>query len=211
MMVVAILADEEIKAEIIGKGYSDAVEILWADSVQSLRVIEADVYFDLLFDNDGERISRLKFLLPKPLFVNAVIPTGKDLPSGFMRINAWPTMMQRKLVELAAVESDNISSVKNIFDGIGWAFQVVPDIPGMITPRIVSMIVNEAWFSLADNISTREEIDTAMKLGTNYPFGPFEWGDRVGLHRIQGLLKELQKTGVRYSIAPGLEETFAWR
>lgn len=210
-MIVAILADDEIKAEIIDKGYSDAVEVIWADSLQSLRVIEADAYFDLLFDNDSERISRLKFLLPKPLFVNAVVPTGNLLPPGFMRINAWPTMMKRSLVELAAIESDNIGNIKEIFDEIGWAIQVVPDIPGMITPRIISMIINEAWFSLAENISTREEIDTAMKLGTNYPYGPFEWGDRIGLHRVRDLLKELQKTGMRYSIAPGLEGTFAWR
>ena len=172
-MIVAILADDEIKAEIIDKGYSDAVEVIWADSLQSLRVIEADAYFDLLFDNDSERISRLKFLLPKPLFVNAVVPTGNLLPPGFMRINAWPTMMKRSLVELAAIESDNIGNIKEIFDEIGWAIQVVPDVPGMITPRIISMIINEAWFSLAENISTREEIDTAMKLGTNYPYGPF--------------------------------------
>lgn len=210
-MIVAILADDEIKAEIIDKGYSDAVEMIWADSLQSLRVIEADAYFDLLFDNDNERISRLKFLLPKPLFVNAIVPTGNQLPPGFMRINAWPTMMKRSLVELAAVENENISNIKEIFDEIGWAIQVVPDIPGMITPRIISMIINEAWFSLAENISTREEIDTAMKLGTNYPYGPFEWGDRIGLHRVRDLLKELQKTGMRYSIAPGLEGNFAWR
>ena len=67
-MIVAILADEEIKAEIIDKGFHDAVEILWADSLQSLRIIEADAYFDLLFENDRERIARLKFLLPKQVF-----------------------------------------------------------------------------------------------------------------------------------------------
>jgi 3-hydroxybutyryl-CoA dehydrogenase len=211
MMIVAILANDEIKAEIINKGYSNAVDIIWADSLQSLKVIEADVYFDLLFENDSERISRLKFLLPKPLLVNAVIPTGKDLPSGFIRINAWPTMMHRKVVEIAAVEGEKIPDIETIFDEIGWAFQVVPDITGMITPRIISMIINEAWYSLAENISTREEIDTAMKLGTNYPYGPFEWGERIGMHRVRDLLKELQKTGTRYSIAPGLEETFAWR
>jgi 3-hydroxybutyryl-CoA dehydrogenase len=211
MMIVAILANDEIKAEIINKGYSNAVDIIWADSLQSLKVIEADVYFDLLFENDSERISRLKFLLPKPLLVNAVIPTGKDLPSGFIRINAWPTMMHRKVVEIAAVEGEKIPDIETIFDEIGWSFQVVPDITGMITPRIISMIINEAWYSLAENISTREEIDTAMKLGTNYPYGPFEWGERIGMHRVRDLLKELQKTGTRYSIAPGLEETFAWR
>jgi 3-hydroxybutyryl-CoA dehydrogenase len=210
-MIVAILADDEIKAEITGKGYSNAVEIIWADSVQSLRIIEADAYFDLLFENDKERIARLKFLLPKPLFVNAVIPTGRELPEGFIRINAWPTMIKRDLVELATIESSSRKKVKNVFDEMGWTFQEVPDVPGMITPRIIAMIINEAWFSIAENVSSREEIDTAMKLGTNYPYGPFEWGDKIGLGRIADLLNELQKTDGRYSIAPGLAGEFKWR
>ena len=210
-MRIAILADDEIKDEITAKGYNDAVEIMWADSVQSLRIIEADAFFDLLFENDKERIAKLQFLLPKPLFVNAVITTGRQLPDGFVRINAWPTMMNRKLVELASADSDSMTKAKNILQKLGWEFQLVPDIAGMITPRIIAMIINEAWFSLAENISTREEIDTAMKLGTNYPYGPFEWGDKIGLDRVSALLNELHKTDTRYSIAPGLQGEFKWR
>ena len=210
-MIVALLADDEIKKEILEKGYSDEAELIWADSLQSLRIIEADAYFDLQFINDSERIAKLKFLLPKPVFVNAVIPTGKDLPPGFIRMNAWPTMVNRKVIEISVIESESIDHVKNVFDTLGWTFLAVPDITGMITPRIISMIINEAWFSLAENISSRDEIDTAMKLGTNYPFGPFEWGDKIGLDRVRGLLKELQKTDTRYSIAPGLDGEFKWR
>jgi 3-hydroxybutyryl-CoA dehydrogenase len=211
-MIVAILADDVIRTEITGKGYSDNVEVIWADSIQSLRIIEADAYFDLLFESDSERIARLNFLLPKPLFVNAVIQTGRDLPEGFIRINAWPTMIKRKIIELSAIDSGNGNKVKKVFDELGWTFHDVPDVTGMITPRIVSMIINEAWFSLSENISTREEIDIAMKLGTNYPYGPFEWGDKIGLDRVRELLKELQKTDTRYSIAPGLGGGgFKWR
>jgi len=210
-MIVAILADNEIKSEIIGKGCSDAVEIIWADSIQSLRIIEADAYFDLMFENEKERIERLKFLLPKPLFVNAVIGTGKEFPEGFIRINAWPTMIGRNIIEVASIDSDNREEVKELFDQMGWAFQEVPDVPGMITPRIIAMIINEAWYAIAENISTREEVDTAMKLGTNYPYGPFEWGDKIGLDRVKALLDELQKTDGRYTVAPGLGGGFQWR
>lgn len=210
-MIVAILADDVIKAEILEKGNSDSVEILWADSLQSLRIIEADAYFDLLFEYDTERISRLGFLLPKPLFVNSVIHTCREISVGFLRINAWPTMINRKIIEVSGAENiQQKNEVKSIFDGLGWAFQDVPDTIGMITPRIVSMIINEAWFSLAEKVSTREEIDTAMKLGTNYPYGPFEWGDKIGLAKIRHLLSELQKTDNRYSIAPGLDGEFKW-
>ena len=210
LMVVAILADEEIKKEIIDKGYSANVEAVWADSVQSLRIIEADAYFDLLFENDHERVNRLKFLLPKPVFVNEVIYTCKDLSVDFFRINAWPTMINRKIIEVAVADEVHHNRVTEIFAKLSWDVRIVPDIMGMITPRIISMIINEAWFSLAENVSTREEIDIAMKLGTNYPYGPFEWGDKIGLNKVKSLVRELQKTDPRYTVAPGLTADFIW-
>ena len=210
-MIVAILADEVIKAEILEKGTDSSAEIIWADSMQSLRIIEADAYFDLLFEYDKERISRLKFMLPKPVFVNSVTYTCRDISAGLFRINAWPTMINRKIIEVAVAQNTQLEDkVQTIFDGLGWVFQYVPDVIGMITPRIVSMIINEAWFSLNEKVSTREEIDTAMKLGTNYPYGPFEWGDKIGLHRIRQLLTELQNADNRYTIAPGLDGEFKW-
>ncbi len=46
------------------------------------------------------------------------------------------------------------------------------------------MIVNEAFFAFGEKISTIEEIDMAMKLGTNYPNGPFEWAEKIGIENI---------------------------
>ena len=77
----------------------------------------------------------------------------------------------------------------------------VPDLPGFISARVVCMIINEAWFSLAEEVSTPGEIDTAMKLGTNYPMGPFEWGRVIGLERVYGLLDKLSKENTRYTPA----------
>jgi 3-hydroxybutyryl-CoA dehydrogenase len=51
-----------------------------------------------------------------------------------------------------------------------------------------------------------EEIDTAMKLGTNYPYGPFEWGQRIGLTRIVSLLNVLSMTNARYKPANSLQQ-----
>ena len=198
-MIVAILADEQLKNEITSKATKDTAEIIWADSLQSLRIIEADAYFDLLFDNDSERIARLKFLSPKPILVSDVLG-GKH---GFIRVNAWPTMLSRNIVELAYHNQSQVADeMENVFGTLEWRYQFVPDIPGMITPRVVSMIVNEAYYALGENVSTREDIDVAMKLGTNYPYGPFEWSEMIGLEKIVGLLRELNHTDQRYTIAP---------
>ena len=68
------------------------------------------------------------------------------------------------------------------------------------------MIINEAYFAKDENVSTEKEIDTAMKLGTNYPFGPFEWAQIIGIRNIYALLKTLNETDPRYKPSTLLEK-----
>lgn len=200
-MTVAILADELLKQEWNAKKIPGHVVVVWADSIRSLLIIDADVYIDLLFEMDAERTGQLKKLLPKPVIVNSVAYTTKAIGADFVRINAWPTLLQRSLTELAAPEGYDTTMIETVFDKC----QLVPDIPGMITARVIAMIVNEAYYTLGAEVSSKEEIDTAMKLGTNYPYGPFEWSERIGLKRIYELLKVLSRADARYAIAPALE------
>src|SRR5206468_5516030 len=93
-----------------------------------------------------------------------------------------------------------------VMNALNWKYELVPDIPGMVATRIISMIINEAYFALGDKVSTKEEIDIAMKLGTNYPYGPFEWSEKIGLNKIYFLLKRLFEKEIRYAIAPLLLE-----
>lgn len=74
-------------------------------------------------------------------------------------------------------------------------------------PRIIAMIVNEAYFALEDSLATSEAIDLAMKNGVNYPLGPFEWAQNIGLHHITDLLHELYEIteDPRYKISKELK------
>lgn len=58
-------------------------------------------------------------------------------------------------------------------------------------PRTIAMIINEAYFALGDKLATATDIDLAMKNGVNYPLGPIEWGDKIGLSNVAQLLEEL--------------------
>ncbi|RYY16821.1 MAG: hypothetical protein EOO04_26345 [Chitinophagaceae bacterium] len=200
-MIIAILAGEELKAEILRKKVREGIEYIWPDSLNSLLMVEADYYFDFKFEMDPERISRLKRLFPKPVFVGAVNDTlaaiGDDR---FIRINDWPGMMERNVIELAFSDKQH-PTIKLLAEETGWQFISVPDIIGMVTPRIIAMIVNEAFFALEEGVSTRAEIDTAMKLGTSYPYGPFEWSEKIGSELILTLLKSLQGSSGRYQVA----------
>ena len=67
-----------------------------------------------------------------------------------------------------------------------------------------STIINEAYFTWEEKVSTKDEIDTAMKLGTNYPLGPFEWSERIGPGQVARLLWSLSKTGPEYTPSAAL-------
>lgn len=204
VMTVAILANDVLKEEWLEKEVPEEVEFIWVDSVSSLLMVEADAYFDLLFDADPERTARLKPVNGKPLFVNAVPWTGKVIGKHLVRLNAWPTLLRRPLIEVAITDKEQLEVVQQVFGALHWRYQLVPDVCGMITPRVLATIVNEAYYTLGADVSSKEEIDTAMKLGTNYPFGPFAWSEAIGLRNIGALLQELARSDARYTPAPAM-------
>ena len=84
---------------------------------------------------------------------------------------------------------------------------VVNEFPGFVTSRISALVGNEAFYMLQEGIGTPEEIDKAIRLGLNYPMGPFELGDLVGLDTRLNNLKYLhEKLGEKYRPAPLLEQ-----
>lgn len=117
------------------------------------------------------------------------------------RINGWNGFLSRDKWEIAGHEN---AEVTKLFEVIQKKFQWTKDIPGFISCRIISMIVNEAYHTLEQGVSTKEEIDIAMKLGTNYPKGPFEWSEEIGLEKIHALLAKLSKEDARYTPASRL-------
>lgn len=61
-------------------------------------------------------------------------------------------------------------------------------------PRVVSQIINEAYFALDEKLASKEDIDLAMINGVNYPLGPFSWAQKTGLAHIHSILEELYTT-----------------
>ena len=69
----------------------------------------------------------------------------------------------------------------------------VADYPGLLIWRTVAMIVNEALDALQKGVASEQDIDTAMRLGVNYPRGPLAWGEQLGWQRLLRLLENLQR------------------
>ncbi len=204
-MRLVVLADEILKEELLSNGTTTEVEIIWTDDVAEFANREdADGYIDLLFDNT--RIELLKNFLPRPVIINSVINTLEEINAPFIRINAWPGFLKRPIVEASYNDNTAKENAERIFNGLNKKIEWVPDKLGFITARVIAMIINEAWLALEEGISTKEEIDIAMKLGTNYPYGPFEWGDQVGLRNIYALLDKLNKRNRRYRPAESMKK-----
>lgn len=201
-MKLVVLSSEAFQKELLAQGLRDGVQIEWQSEIKIIE--DADGYIDLLFSHSAERIDKLKQLpagpagQPSTIIVNAVNTTLDQLPAGFIRFNGWNSFLKNPLLEAASAAADK-EKAENIFYCFNKKIEWVPDIPGFITPRVICMIINEAYFTLEEKVSTKEEIDTAMKLGTNYPYGPFEWSTVIGLKNVFHLLKLLAQTNSRYT------------
>jgi 3-hydroxybutyryl-CoA dehydrogenase len=208
-MKIVVIADEALKKELLIQSPDiqadiDPIAIGWSTVIPSSGY--ADCYIDLLFDGSAGRTNKLEQLHGSFIIVNSVIVSSKDLPANFIRINAWPSLLKRNMIEACCGNDELKSKAETVFALFNKTTEWVADIPGFVTARVISMIINEAYFALEEEVSSKEEIDTAMKLGTNYPYGPFEWGQLIGLKNIYTLLKKLSETNSRYTPAALLQQ-----
>jgi 3-hydroxybutyryl-CoA dehydrogenase len=198
-MRLVVLTNEQLKEELLSNGVSDYCKIDWINSQKDLLShTDADAVIDLLFEHNGHEVSHLNNYLTKPVFVNSMNKTIVEIGLPIIRINAWPTFLKRNIAEVCIADEVNKIKAEKILGLLNKKAEWVPDVKGFISPRVVSMIINEAYFALEENVSTKAAIDIAMKLGTNYPFGPFEWSKKIGLKNIGDLLTELSIIEKRY-------------
>jgi len=116
------------------------------------------------------------------------------------RVVGWgalptPTLAAGGMLEVAAplqAPPEAVSAAEAFWNGLGLTSARVADGPGLVRARIVCALVNEAATALAEGVATAREIDVAMRLGTNYPYGPLDWGDRLGLDLVLGVMRGLQ-------------------
>jgi 3-hydroxybutyryl-CoA dehydrogenase len=102
--------------------------------------------------------------------------------------------------------AESLEAAVGLCQAAGVAVSVVGESPGGIVARTVSMLVNEAVDLVGRGEATAEDVDVAMILGTGYPSGPLEWGERPGVDApfVLERLHEVFPTG-RYRLSPLFE------
>ncbi len=199
-MILAVLASDLQKEEIALSPFFQKHELVFSENNSLWANHTADAYIDFEFVPSAEKIKYLSSLLPKPVMVNAVTETLSDIHPDFIRINGWPGFLKGKCLE-AAANKEMQEMARQIF---GDEMIFVKDEPGFVSARIVAMIINEAYFTWEAGTSSKEDIDLAMKLGTGYPYGPFEWASLIGEKKVADLLKRLSEKNNLYELAQSL-------
>ncbi len=96
-----------------------------------------------------------------------------------------------ELMSLPATTPNVLATIESLCESVGLKIARVGDAPAGVLVRTVACLVNEAYNALQEGVAPAADLDTAMKLGVNYPHGPIAWGQRIGLARVEAVMDAL--------------------
>lgn len=117
-------------------------------------------------------------------------------PNRVIGFGTFSNVDESTLIEIALPlqgEHFHKDKIVELFQLIEKEVEIVQDEVGLVYPRILSLIINEAAFALTEQVAHVEDIDLAMKKGTNYPKGPLEWAERIGIDDVLAVLTGLYR------------------
>ncbi|MEI6595937.1 MAG: 3-hydroxyacyl-CoA dehydrogenase family protein [Bacteroidota bacterium] len=214
---------EKIRTEELKLKLSSVVcdlKIIDDTDLSSANLNDYDLIFDLDFDEHTDQLNFYAGLtIPvivscvKTQLAKAVHDYGKKVNCILIGMNCLPTFINRELAEVSLLDSTSKATLETLMQQLNWKYKLIEDRVGMVTPRIIFMIINEACYTVQEGTASLEDIDTSMKLGTNYPFGPFEWANKIGVKHVYETLEAIYTDthDERYKICPLLKTKYLKR
>jgi 3-hydroxybutyryl-CoA dehydrogenase len=217
-MQILVIGEEEHLSECRAK-FGDHRYILEKDHRQAERFVSgSDLIFDFILDEEPFQVEIYADKADTTVFVNTAKISLAELSNlsdhsiraRLFGFNGLPTFVNREVLEVSVLNDSDRPKLDEICQKLNTAYLLVDDRVGMVTPRIVGMIINEAYYTAQEGTASREDIDQAMKLGTNYPYGPFEWCKRIGIKHVYELLEAVYEDthDERYKICPLLKKEY---
>ncbi|MEL7002794.1 MAG: 3-hydroxyacyl-CoA dehydrogenase family protein [Bacteroidota bacterium] len=216
-MKILINGDTENFEEFKTKFGDDFKYTLVHDISSSQSILpKQDFIFDFLIDEQPDNIEFYEHLNGPIIFLNVVKTSLAELffinggaIKNIFGFNGLPTFLGRNVLEVSSFANDKESLDRGV-ERLNTEYSLVEDRVGMVTPRIICMIINEAFYTLQEGTAEKGDIDNAMKLGTNYPHGPFEWSELIGIHHVYETLEALfdDTKDERYKICPLLKKEY---
>jgi len=116
-------------------------------------------------------------------------------PRSVIGFNGTPalmsTMTSMEIAPSLRSSEAEVDLAKKYFSALGYTPELVEDRVALVMPRVLATLINEAAFAVMEKVASPEDIDTAMKLGTNYPIGLLRWADEIGIEIICSILEAL--------------------
>jgi 3-hydroxybutyryl-CoA dehydrogenase len=224
---VFIVGDDPLVAEYSGIVSAFNYAIISPNKIKNLKPIAGTVSIalelsNLDLDRKKKNLEALDKALPETTAIlsSSINVSALDqsqwiiMKHRLVGIAALPTLIRNSVVEVSPTVYTHDSAVevaRKFFTSIKRDVAIVQDRVGMVLPRILCQIINEAMFAIQQDVALPKDIDTAMKLGMNYPSGPIEWGEKIGFKQVYAVLDALHTDlgEERYRICPLLKEIAA--
>ncbi len=201
-----------------GEGYR-SVTLLQDDEL----ILNADpatnIVVDVPLSYDGDRLEAWR-ALDSALAEDAVVCVdayagdfrrlGESVgrPQRFVGFGVIGSLAQQLVVEIVTADwssEEALLVAEDFFARAGKQTRRVGYEPGLYLGATVCSIISEAFYACAEGVASKDDIDTAMKLATNYPRGPFAWAMEIGAERVTGILDDVARIkGPSYASAPML-------
>ena len=191
------------------------VHLMKADDAE-FPILQPDVVFHF---RGGQHLSEVLEDFDCPVFVECFSHTLAELlyvnearsaSQPIIGFCGLAGLFSRDIMEVCVTREKDLEALPAIFKWLNTDFEVVEDRVGLVTPRILLMIINEAFYTVQEGVATKSEIDIAMKTGTNYPYGPFEWVRIFGIEVVYVLMESIYEAtkNERYRPCELLTRTF---
>lgn len=219
--LVLLLGDQNLVEEFQTLCNENTINTLTANALSS-RAKKITLAFELTLENNEQKKAHLVTLdkvLPNtiPIVTSAVTVSVLEQVQALhhknrvLGISAFPTCSSHTVMEIAPsiyTHKDILEAVTVFFSSLKKETALVTDAVGMVMPRILCQLTNEALFAIQHDIAEPRDIDDALKLAMNFSLGPIEWGEQVGFKNVVTVLDALHTaTGEeRYRVAPLLRQ-----
>lgn len=189
----------------INQKKKDAIFNLITFTKELKHLNKADIVIEAAVENPGVKediFSHLDKICPPHTIISSntsSVPIAKlakvtQRPDKVIGMHFMYPAQKMKLLEIIkspATSDETYHIVKSLALKMGKTPITATDRPCFVTSRLIQTLINEAIFCLYEGVSTKEEIDTALKLGMNHPMGPLELADFIGLDVVLSMQEAL--------------------
>lgn len=123
----------------------------------------------------------------------AAVTSRPEKVAGMHFMNPVPVMKLIEGIRGLETSDETFNLVAAVSEKMGKVFVKANDMPGFAVNRILMPMINEAVYALHEGIASVEDIDIAMKLGTNQPMGPLTLADFIGLDTCLAIMEVLHE------------------